>query len=137
MRKLLILGMFSMCSCVTLASMVGGRDITVCRYELPLRIERRMITVDDKPEQQCEIYLDKIVNHYDYKKKKLNVKRIFSYKTPDCNIETKFDSFRLVNQTKEIGIDIAISLGIKITKISKKYCDQFPPNSLIINYPGR
>lgn len=133
MKELFILVVFSMCGFVASASMLIGKDITVCRYDLPLRIERRTITVEEKPNEQCEVYLDKIVNFYDSKKKKINLKRIFSYKTPDCNIETKLDSFRLVNQRKIIGIDNEISTGITITKIDKKYCDQFPPNSLIIN----
>lgn len=137
MKKILRVFVFSICGYIAHASMVGDTNITVCRYQLPLRIERRIITVDKKSIEQCEIYLDKIENVYNSKNKKINIKSTFSYKTPDCNIETKFDSFSLVNQTKTIDIDREISLGITITKIDKKYCDQFPPNSLIINRPGR
>lgn len=117
--------------------MVGANDITVCKYQLPFRIERRMVTIETVRQEQCEVYLDKIENVYDLKKNRISEKRIFSYKTPDCKIETKFDSFRLIKKSKSIGLEMQVTVGLKITKMNKKYCDQFPPNSLIINYPGR
>lgn len=137
MEKIFVLLFVLTSSIASMADLVRGDDVTICNYQSPLKVVRRTIMVEKKPKEQCQIYLDKIENIFDSKKDKITITRKFSYKTPDCNIDTSFDSFRLVNNTKSIGLDKKISIGLTITKIDKKYCDQFPPNSLIINRPGR
>lgn len=119
-----------------LASTISGTDITVCQYELPLKIERKLVTIDKESKEICIIHLDKIKNIFS-EKKKVNVAINYSYKMPDCNFDTKFTSFRLVKKTKMVPYAKIVTVSAEITKVSEKFCDEYPPNSIVINHPKR
>lgn len=128
--------LFSIFMVQAFASSFSGTDITICRYELPLRVEREVVSIDKGSKEICTIHLDKIKNIYS-EKKKVDVVMNYTYKLLDCNIDEKLASFRFVKKIKKDSYAPTAVLSTTISKVSKKFCDEYPPNSIIINHRKR
>jgi hypothetical protein len=136
MEKYLLLFVIIFCGLRSWSFSGEAADVTVCNYDLPLKVEKRTIVIKKKDYLQCELFLEKIENFFEKKAKnfeKIKNIELPTYKTIDCRFNTKHSSFRISTKYKVDFNDKYQSDGFEISKVDKVFCSKFPKNSLIFN----